>query len=62
LGKNGAIPEDEGDEDYFPLFRFMEKISKKLFLLDEEKVEEHYDVYIYKTLRYPPKSTPPTLN
>ena len=27
---------------------------------EEEIPEERKDVYIYKTLRYPPKSTPPT--
>ena len=37
-----------------------EKLSKKLLLLDEEEIEERNDVYIYKTLRYPPKSIPPT--
>ena len=28
--------------------------------LQEDTIEERNDVYIYKTLRYPPKSTPPT--
>ncbi len=28
----------------------------------EEITEERDDVYIYKTLRYPPKSTPPDVN
>ena len=28
----------------------------------EEDTEERNDIYIYKTLRYPPKSTPPTAN
>jgi hypothetical protein len=28
----------------------------------EEEEEERNDVYIYKTLRYPPKSTPPTID
>ena len=58
--------EEEEDETYFPWFRAMEKtankLSKKLFLLDEEEVEERNDICIYKTLRYPPKSTPPTTN
>lgn len=31
-------------------------------LAEEEITEERNDVYIYKTLRYPPKSTPPTAN
>jgi len=29
---------------------------------DQEIPEERNDVYIYRTIRYPPKSTPPTLN
>jgi hypothetical protein len=34
---------------------------KSLFHQEEEmEREERNDVYIYKTLRYPPKSTPPT--
>ena len=58
--------EEEEDETYFPWFRAMEKmvdnLSKKLFLLDEEEVEERNDVYLYKTIRYPHKSTPPIPN
>jgi len=58
--------EEEEDETYFPWFRAMgimtDKLSKKLFFLNEEEEEERNDVYIYKTLRYPPKSTPPTIN
>ena len=34
----------------------------KILTSIEEDVEERNDVYIYKTLRYPPKSTPPTAN
>ena len=30
--------------------------------MSEEDTEERNDVYLYKTLIYPPKSTPPTLN
>jgi hypothetical protein len=29
---------------------------------EEEITEERNDVYIYKTLRYPPKSIPPSVN
>ena len=29
---------------------------------EEEMTEQRNDVYIYKTLRYPPKSTPPSVN
>ena len=36
------------------------ELSKKLVLFDEEEEEESNDVYIYKTIKYPPKSTPPT--
>jgi hypothetical protein len=32
----------------------------KLLTENEEEIEERNDVYIYQTLRYPPKSTPPT--
>jgi hypothetical protein len=28
----------------------------------EEKAKEYNDIYIYKTLRYPPNSVPPTAN
>ena len=34
----------------------------KLPAIAEEKTEERNDVYIYKTLRYPPKSTPQTID
>ena len=35
---------------------------KLLDKISEEETEERNDVYIYKTLRYPPKSTPPAFN
>jgi hypothetical protein len=42
----------------------IERLSKrhtgKIILSPEEEEEERNDVYIYKTLRYPSKSTPPT--
>ena len=44
------------------LDKMNEKRYKKFLLLDEEKVEERNDVYIYQTLRYPLKSTPPPSN
>ena len=34
----------------------------RLSVTEEEMTEERNDVYIYKTLRCPPKSTPPTPN
>ena len=34
----------------------------KLLIENEEEIKERNDVYIYQTLRYPPKSTPPTAN
>jgi len=40
----------------------LESMIKKLKLLAEEEIEERNDIYLYKTLRYPPKSTPPTTN
>jgi len=58
--------EEDEDETYFPLFiamgKMAEKLSKKLLFLKEDEEEERNDVYIYQTLRYPPKSTPPTPN
>jgi hypothetical protein len=44
------------------LDKMNEKYSKKLFLFDEVEEEERNDVYIYKTLKYPPKSTPRTID
>jgi hypothetical protein len=44
------------------LDKMNEKIYKKFLLLDEEQAEERNDVYIYNTIKYPPKSTPPTAN
>jgi hypothetical protein len=38
--------------------KMADKLSKKLFLLAEEEVDERNDVYLYKTIRYPSKSTP----
>lgn len=44
----------------------IERLSKiyagKIYLSPEEEEKERNDVYIYKTLRYPPKSAPPTAN
>jgi len=65
LGKEEEEEENE-DETYFPLFitmgKMAEKLSKKLLFLKEDEEDERNDIYIYKTLRYPPKSTPPTPN
>ena len=68
--------EEDEDEMYFPWFKAMamdfeeiekelERLSKKftkkiLSVIQEEEEMERNDVYIYKTLRYPTKSTPPT--
>lgn len=44
----------------------LQSMIKRLKLLtenetnSEEEVKERNDVYIYQTIRYPPKSTPPT--
>ena len=35
---------------------------KKSMKLTEDTEKEADDVYIYKTLRYPPNSTPPSVN
>ncbi len=40
----------------------LERMIKRLKLLTEEEIEERNDVYIYHTLRCPPKSMPPTPN
>jgi len=42
-----------------------EKIILKIFrspLVKEEIADDRNDVCMYKTLRYPPKSVPPTIN
>jgi hypothetical protein len=50
-------------DDYRNFKRFGREYSKNpLFDEEEMETEERNDVYIYKTLRYPPKSTPPTAN
>jgi len=52
--------EEKEDE---PLFKNYtdEKINlPHLKFFSGEEEEKRNDVYIYKTLRYPPKSTPPT--
>ena len=69
--------EEEEDETYFPWFKAManevpksfeeierelERMSKKFIKRIFPEEEERNDVYIYKTIKYPPKSTPPTAN
>lgn len=50
-------------DDYRNFKRFGREYSgNPLFDEEEMETEERNDVYIYKTLRYPPKSTPPTAN
>ena len=43
----------------FGLLLYKKLLGKSM---SEEDTEERNDVYLYKTLIYPPKSTPPTLN
>jgi len=45
---------DEMKHRFLKMFELVE--------VEDEITEERNDVYIYKTLRYPPKSTPPTSN
>lgn len=45
---------DEMNHRFLKMFELVET--------EEEITEERNDVIIYKTLRYPPKSTPPTAN
>ncbi len=66
--------EEEGDSEiekwlknYLERFKELQKKSvpfwKMLLHVDEDKQpEERNDVIIYKTLKYPPKATPPTPN
>ena len=56
-------------EEYCQLYELVTELRAPMTtdeLLDElkklDEVEERNDVYIYSTLRYPPKSTPPTAN
>jgi hypothetical protein len=39
-----------------PLLKLLDPQEEEM-----ESEEERHDVYIYKTLRYPPQSTPPTI-
>jgi len=56
------------DETPFPRFKSFEEIKKKLVKLrfvegeTNSEEEERNDVYIYKTIKYLPKSTPSTTN
>jgi hypothetical protein len=52
-------------EAWKKLFDEINSKSHEIFGLsrtEEQATEERNDVYIYKTLRYPPKSTPPTFD
>ena len=65
---NGLVDEEErayylngwGDP-YRIITKFLKKLTESV-TNSEEEVEELNDVCIYQTLRYPPKSTPPTIN
>lgn len=43
--------------------QFLEKMNQQLqmILSKEEDTEDRNDVYLYKTLRYPPTSAPPNV-
>jgi hypothetical protein len=43
------------------LFKGYKKLFNKI-IFEKKDREERNDVYIYETLRYPPKSIPPTAN
>ncbi len=47
-------------DPYKIITKFLKKLTESV-TNSEEKVEDRNDVYIYQTLRYPPKSTPPTI-
>jgi hypothetical protein len=54
---------EELDEFMKKLEQFYKKHPyKNIILTFDIEEEERNDVCIYKTLRYPPKSTPPTAN
>ena len=62
MGKEWTIDHAEGEEAYFNYFRAMENNNPKLLKLLtalETDEKERNDVYLYKTLRYPPTSQPP---
>jgi hypothetical protein len=63
MGLNGDEEKDAKNSVLYRLKRYQDIILKipGMISADEEK-EERNDVCIYKTLRYPPKSTPPTIN
>jgi hypothetical protein len=52
----------EEDELLFKKYTDYKEVIKQISGIpsSEEKEEERNDVYIYKTLQYPPKSTSPT--
>jgi len=57
-GTEVIIPYPETQEEIQKVIEESKKKFKDIFIFKEE--EERNDVYIYKTLQYPPKSTPPT--
>lgn len=65
MEKKSTNLDEEKDETYFSYFKAMEKCGlpkKFLSRLITVEEEERNDIYIYTTIRYPPKSTPPTTN
>lgn len=60
--ENPIILEHKDDEkDYFDIFEAMKNISPKRVLLNkkQEENQDTADVYIYRTLRYPPIARQP---
>jgi hypothetical protein len=51
--------EKEEDELLFKKYTDYKEVIKQISGVTTSQEEERNDVYIYKTLRYPPKSTPP---
>jgi hypothetical protein len=60
---SGAEEKDVKNSFLYRLKRYQDTILEisGVIPVDEEE-EERNDVCIYKTLRYPPKSTPPTID
>jgi hypothetical protein len=47
-------------EPNFLRSKFFEEFVKRMLATLKTEEEERNDVYIYRTIRYPPKSKPPT--
>ena len=72
MGKNWTIADEEGEKSFkvFAKLGMPKNLAKTMAYLfqnetideEEAEIEEQYNVFVYKTLRYPTGSTPPTTN